>query len=166
MVHNGCKAYRQISIHTPRAGSDFWPPRSYRQRQYFNPHSPCGERHCVSATTPPTDSISIHTPRAGSDPQIGDEIKVDYDFNPHSPCGERHHLRQIQRLGGGISIHTPRAGSDLPLSLVPFMYTGISIHTPRAGSDGGGGGPYTTTSAFQSTLPVRGATGIRAHNGF
>ena len=34
-----------ISIHAPLAGSDINPPYRQRQRRYFNPRSPCGERH-------------------------------------------------------------------------------------------------------------------------
>ena len=57
-----------ISIHAPRVGSDA--PTSPRKSfsDYFNPRSPCGERHCTSRTT--------KLPR--------------YYFNPRSPCGERH----------------------------------------------------------------------------
>ena len=56
-------------------------------------------------------------------------------FNPHSPCGER---RRRSASGSGI----------FP----------ISIHTPHAGSDNGGRWACGTAGAFQSTLPMRGAT--------
>ena len=36
---------RQISIHTPLAGSDTRRRAKPSRRFYFNPHSPCGERH-------------------------------------------------------------------------------------------------------------------------
>ena len=36
----------------------------------------------------------------------------------------------------------------------------ISIHAPREGSDGGSLEQRTTSKVFQSTLPVRGATGV------
>ncbi len=35
----------------------------------------------------------------------------------------------------------------------------ISIHTPHAGSDDGDGEGYIVGKVFQSTLPMRGATG-------
>ena len=38
------------------------------------------------------------------------------------------------------------------------MVDAISIHAPREGSDPGGAGGEAAGSAFQSTLPVRGAT--------
>ena len=37
--------YFQISIHTPHAGSDDFGTIFSEVRIYFNPHSPCGERH-------------------------------------------------------------------------------------------------------------------------
>ena len=41
-------AGEDISIHTPLAGSDAPTLRSAHSRDYFNPHSPCGERRwCV-----------------------------------------------------------------------------------------------------------------------
>ena len=56
-------------------------------------------------------------------------------FNPRSPCGERPYgeLSKITRIP--ISIHAPRVGSDL--RLVVTLYS---------------------VAAFQSTLPVWGAT--------
>ena len=103
--------------------------------RYFNPHSPCGERHLrlvaecnrdrFQSTLPmrgatqvmqqmqQTMAISIHTPHAGSDPRLERTRSMTGDFNPHSPCGERQAWR-------------------------------------AAASDG---------VSFQSTLPMRGATG-------
>ena len=126
-----------ISIHAPRAGSDAqamqdkmsalifqstlpvrgatvsW-ARKGADHDYFNPRSPCGERHdSLLAEAFPEFVISIHAPRAGSDEfktyLRGEEV----NFNPRSPCGERHG----NPLGSGedadISIHAPRAGSDV-----------------------------------------------------
>ena len=56
-----------------------------------------------------------------------------------------------------ISIHAPREGSDqgdMDLSLV----RAISIHAPREGSDQLQAAGSKSRRAFQSTLPVRGAT--------
>ena len=55
-----------ISIHTPLAGSDSPSASTAPIRQYFNPHSPCGER---------------------LRPLAADSTRS--NFNPHSPCGER-----------------------------------------------------------------------------
>ena len=58
------------------------------------------------------------------------------DFNPHSPCGERRYLYGWRLSLSAISIHTPHAGSDcLPRQRKPMQ------------------------NLFQSTLPMRGATG-------
>ena len=57
----------------------------------------------------------------------------------------------------GISIHAPREGSDhVPLRVAAHAV--ISIHAPREGSDCVLWVPADQVEAFQSTLPVRGAT--------
>ena len=84
--------------------------------------------------------ISIHTPHAGSDSARAVPSDMYTDFNPHSPCGER----------------------LLPLPLLPdHQY--FNPHSPcgerrrlhRKGAD---------LFLFQSTLPMRGATGS-GHSG-
>ena len=101
----------QFSIHTPHAGSD----RSGNIRdgdvQFFNPHSPCGERQktivdreislLFQSTLPMRGAtyiqtfnstavgFSIHTPHAGSDSLLSQRYSRSILFNPHSPCGER-----------------------------------------------------------------------------
>ena len=61
---------------------------------------------------------------------------VDFlDFNPHSPCGERRRVGSLVLCALEISIHTPHAGSDCIWAVVNAQ-----------------------TIAFQSTLPMRGAT--------
>ena len=58
---------REISIHTPLAGSDptsrYWTTTTAN----FNPHSPCGERPAMETGDAQSVQISIHTPLAGSD---------------------------------------------------------------------------------------------------
>ena len=125
----------------------------------FNPRSPCGERRDLIEPCHEATHISIHAPRAGSDDQraymdvSGNEfqstlpvrgataigtilLSMAINFNPRSPCGERPVIETDKTEISAISIHAPRAGSDLPRPVC-----GIS--------------PLT----FQSTLPVRGATG-------
>ena len=101
---------------------------------YFNPHSPCGERHasCIfsistfvfqstlplrGATKPSGiiarhSAISIHTPLAGSDVSAAVPTAAVANFNPHSPCGERRCSVPPSVGTDLISIHTPLAGSD------------------------------------------------------
>ena len=57
-----------------------------------------------------------------------------------------------------ISIHAPRAGSD-KIRVTEFKSNIISIHAPRAGSDRMVKAAPRREIVFQSTLPVRGATG-------
>ena len=79
---------------------------------YFNPRSPCGERHELVPIRTVDIRISIHAPLAGSDHaqdnQLNQKLQFQstlplrgatgvfcrkswcrYDFNPRSPCGER-----------------------------------------------------------------------------
>ena len=60
-----------------------------------------------------------------------------------------------------ISIHAPREGSDVSARIVAPL-TDISIHAPREGSDRAGAHQLCDGVRFQSTLPVRGATAIKA----
>ena len=57
-----------------------------------------------------------------------------------------------------ISIHAPREGSD-PSVIRLLQNDDISIHAPREGSDRSLPVSFRLESIFQSTLPVRGATG-------
>ena len=57
-----------------------------------------------------------------------------------------------------ISIHAPRAGRD-PLDEGVILHALISIHAPRAGRDAVAGPSRAPQGIFQSTRPVRGATG-------
>ena len=101
-------------------------------------------------------------------------------FNPRSPCGERLLSTLAILFKDRISIHAPRVGSDASLVRNSSMLKYISIHAPRVGSDN----PYQASRsyphyfnprspcgerpvgftptklhiAFQSTLPVWGAT--------
>ena len=146
-----------ISIHTPRGGSDR-NSRSIRSAHtHFNPHSPWGERllcplspmagYAFQSTLPVGGAtvlcgsigasfvISIHTPRGGSDLSDAKTFFIVYHFNPHSPWGERRSASREHLNPVFISIHTPRGGSDLVM---------MSMLLSRL--------------IFQSTLPVGGAT--------
>ena len=105
------------------------------------------------------------------------------DFNPRSPYGERLSTPDIVRIAYPISIHAPLTGSD-DLAINSAMDAVISIHAPLTGSDHRvqpvdrlpadfnprspyGERPSTnvalnSANAFQSTLPLRGATCARS----
>ena len=99
----------------------------------FNPRSPCGERLAVGIAVP-RYGISIHAPLAGSDNAAIHCDLAAFDFNPRSPCGERLIASASTPNRSSISIHAPLAGSDC-------------FCCEKQGAD-----------AFQSTLPLRGAT--------
>ena len=63
-----------------------------------------------------------------------------------------------------ISIHAPRAGRD-PSDHGRHEPRHISIHAPRAGRDQEGKQAYGSNEQFQSTRPVRGATGAVGGHG-
>jgi len=156
MYLSGLDHFIKISIHAPRAGSDFTWGFPLQRARYFNPRSPCGERQeplleytgrevisihaprAGSDARPPTgqgiSSISIHAPRAGSDFPVQAFNRVRNHFNPRSPCGERPYL------------HDPAQPYE---NFNPRSPCGERPVTPSCNGN---------ASAFQSTLPVRGAT--------
>ena len=146
----------KISIHAPRAGSDDPGPLKASWIQYFNPCSPCGER-----------------------PDLLIRFVHQLYFNPCSPCGERLWLHSSWREAVQFQSMLPvRGATPGPDPAQPKIL--ISIHAPRAGSDQRRSHPCyvrrdfnpcspcgerrssacicTYTAAFQSMLPVRGAT--------
>ena len=147
--------------------------------KYFNPPTPCGvgpRVFCVVAVT--AEFQSTHPVRGGTESATVSQLHIQ-DFNPPTPCG----VGPVPDTPGvckfEISIHPPRAGWDLTTREV-IKVIKISIHPPRAGWDsriwtnGGNGSnfnpptpcgvgpycvtPYTGSSRFQSTHPVRGGT--------
>ena len=96
---------------------------------YFNPRSPCGERHGGAVHGDGSCLISTHAPRAGSDARV----------------------RRV-RAGLPISTHAPRAGSDLSHDRTGEPVP-ISTHAPRAGSDPPSLGSRTNTAYFNPRSP-------------
>ena len=155
-VRNGRR--RGISIHAPRAGSDddkidnvacmikfqsTLPVRgatvlcevSRGKQRNFNPRSPCGERRgafygCTGLT------ISIHAPRAGSDDVFWKVYPRHTAFQSTLPVRER---RRQKSMNGWRRHFNPRSPC------------GERLLTPQRA---------WWSKAFQSTLPVRGATAI------
>ena len=79
------------------------------------------------------------------------------NFNPHSPCGERHELYVRSSTCPEISIHTPLAGSD-PEAKELAEFVKFQSTLPLRGATGKSSKPLMDTNVFQSTLPLRGAT--------
>ena len=154
-----------ISIHAPHTGRDFdlgscprviCPFQSTRpirgatlaqrrkqsSHKHFNPRAPYGARPFRQCTFHHRDRISIHAPHTGRDSVLGQD------------------LQQLQ-----ISIHAPHTGRDL--EVLPYLVHDWNFN-PRA--------PYGARQStiwwcwaartFQSTRPIRGATGNRVKGTF
>ena len=81
---------KNISIHTPREGSDKAGAESNENDTNFNPHSPRGERPRIAPTCRSRTSFQSTLPARGATVSDG-----------------------LYRIVQSISIHTPREGSDL-----------------------------------------------------
>ena len=146
-----------ISIHAPRAGSDLVDGMPVLDCSNFNPRSPCGERHGGGTCSHGSGTISIHAPRAGSDGiRTTVNIIIQY-FNPRSPCGERLTNLDFAIYSRDISIHAPRAGSDGWRRARLNKNIDFNPRSP-CGERRLCFWIAVTSYAFQSTLPVRGAT--------
>ena len=123
-----------ISIHAPRAGSDF-EPGDFKTRFRFQSTLPVrgatGSQHLIFVR----NQISIHAPRAGSDCRSQCAHVSDWRFQSTLPVrGATRVSLQTLEQGRRISIHAPRAGSDSGSAGADDSHS-ISIHAPRAGSD-------------------------------
>ena len=126
-------------------------------------------------------NISIHAPHAGRDLNLSSLMPAQFNFNPRAPCGARHPAPRSAAPPAPISIHAPHAGRDQHVGQHHEQEAEISIHAPHAGRDGArsacvmafshfnprapcGARPATPSekppsNGFQSTRPMRGATG-------
>ena len=126
--YGGCG--KDISIHTPHAGSDrLRHLQKHRQHKFQStlpmrgatwiPKTSLGKKLVISIHTPHAGSdlfserlhkvwkISIHTPHAGSDVKTAEQISNHLDFNPHSPCGERQRYVWLVSLAMYFNPHSP-----------------------------------------------------------
>ncbi len=106
------------------------------QRGNFNPHSPCGERPGLFNNILGTVLFQSTLPMRGATFVFAALPRPDFDFNPHSPCGER--LRERFRpvkAQKDFNPHSP-CGERRKIETVAAKHI-----------------------IFQSTLPMRGATG-------
>ena len=191
-----------VSIHAPRAGRDLDAPCHRHEHQRFqstrpvrgatrrtcivgnsargfNPRAPCGARPiwvqvllscCVFQSTRPVrgatvhlhrvrqlGQVSIHAPRAGRDGTVHDVSHEDQPVSIHAPRAGRD-VGEAQRLCGvPVSIHAPRAGRDRGVRAKRRAGTKFQSTRPVRGATGGVAG-FFAGLWFQSTRPVRGAT--------
>ena len=149
----------RISIHAPRAGCDCFrnfsavkikrfqsthPMRGATARKssivpnvlHFNPRTPCGVRQQVSTQQQPTNYFNPRTPCGVRRSSSVLSFSRRCHFNPRTPCGVRPDVCILITLHVAISIHAPHAGCDAPCRIT-----------------------MRTICRFQSTHPMRGATG-------
>ena len=128
--------------------------------KHFNPRSPCGERLRGAVHSFSAYPISIHAPRVGSDPTGGDVRGIPGPFQSTLPVWGATTSSVFIAFSSSISIHAPRVGSDSGgQGKRPQPHILISIHAPRVGSDWSAWArELAELQEFQSTLPVWGAT--------
>ena len=110
----------------------------YQPRFYTNKisiHAPHAGSDSVLGVPPGFVQISIHAPHAGSDGVDPSAAQGKDDFNPRSPCGER---RPESSWSKNARDFNPRSPCGERLAEEGFNFTAVK---------------------FQSTLPMRGATG-------
>ena len=147
-----------ISIHAPRAGCDLTQSHHQHRHRHFNPRTPCGVRPSVRTRCSRCRRISIHAPRAGCDNRMMLCGSSWLNFNPRTPCG----VRPLRFAAAGTTLYfNPRTPCGVRPCTIKrcFMTFEISIHAPRAGCDRNSSKNCQQWSTFQSTHPVRGATG-------
>ncbi len=103
--------------------------------------------------------ISIHAPPVGSDLLVA-PCQFSRLISIHAPPvgSDIPGVDELTQLV--ISIHAPPAGSDRN-HRIPWLFLSISIHAPPAGSDTARAVGRLTSSRFQSTLPLWGATRLK-----
>ena len=125
-----------ISIHAPLAGCDIDDLIPYANNAKFQ-------------STHLSRGATRRSPRRDTSPR---------DFNPRAPCGARLGPERHQHGHHAISIHAPHAGRDANAE-ANERHDDISIHAPHAGRDWSTCSRVRLSITFQSTRPMRGATG-------
>ena len=147
-----------ISTHAPLAGRDdqnglFLP----RDKEYFNPRAPCGARRVPHVGKSGNVLISTHAPLAGRDARRDQDKVQQQTFQPTRPLrGATTALPEIITTIV-ISTHAPLAGRD-HIAFNAAHVVGISTHAPLAGRDEQERQALITSTLFQPTRPLRGAT--------
>ena len=148
-----------ISIHAPHAGRDRIPIMILSSRLLFQSTRPMRGATKLLPNFQRQRLISIHAPHAGRDRHGSHGNDNARYFNPRAPCGARLDAPQVEAPVVQISIHAPHAGRD---RCNPGGITTVHNFNPRApcGARHGRYCSYPHESKFQSTRPMRGATGL------
>ncbi len=123
----------------------------------FNPRAPCGARPAPANAASAAERFQSTRPMRGAtedmrEPTGGPHISI------HAPHAGRDMVRIRDVLAGSISIHAPHAGRDVGWCNGSTQGS-ISIHAPHAGRDYQSARSNAPGALFQSTRPMRGATG-------
>ena len=152
----------QISIHAPRTGSDLCPKAARRSGRFQSTLPARGAtasfRFCYSCS-----SFQSTLPARGATSARVTGLPLVADFNPRSPHGERLELAKAQIATEEISIHAPRTGSDEVTAWQMQEFTSFQSTLPARGATGLRT-TWTMRCRFQSTLPARGATPMRVRD--
>ena len=157
MVLFRCRTHTGFQSTLPVWGATSAPIQARGGPLYFNPRSPCGERHSYmltiripkifQSTLPVWGAtkrvvrhilivhISIHAPRVGSDNFSAAGTTWNTHFNPRSPCGERPFTQSGATLVVTFQSTLPVWGATFDWPEQMSALKDISIHAPRVGSD-------------------------------
>ena len=147
-----------ISIHAPHAGRDKGVTIHNTADLKFQSTRPMRGATQDMAGGRAEGDISIHAPHAGRDASSSTSRRSWRNFNPRAPCGARHLLQLGDVHLIAISIHAPHAGRN---GLRPGTSPAGVHFNPRApcGARRGRCRKDEGRILFQSTRPMRGATG-------
>ena len=123
-----------ISIHAPHAGCDVAQGLRDRVRHDFNPRTPCGVRLSPRMAERSTWKFQSTHPMRGATAGIKQAARSIENFNPRTPCGVRRRASSRRTWDAHFNPRTP---------------CGVRHNIASA---------YVTTTKFQSTHPMRGAT--------
>ncbi len=150
---------RRVSIHAPHAGRDWAEVGDIVGFGKFQSTRPMrGATAGRSPLATPRCGVSIHAPHAGRDAGGAAGCPGRPWFQSTRPVRGATVPRYQHSGFSPVSIHAPRAGRDLAVAAAGRV-AAVSIHAPRAGRDAIFWMAPIRGSEFQSTRPVRGATG-------
>ena len=157
------RAHEYFNPHSP-CGERQTRPHSTLNPTDFNPHSPCGERLELVARRFGYALFQSTLPLRGATSTSGGSIHSRINFNPHSPCGERRDARRYGFARVIFQSTLPLRGATRNPSTRPRNQQYFNPHSP-CGERLCNAFDVASPQSFQSTLPLRGATSEYPVNG-
>ena len=148
-----------ISIHAPLAGRDGDLTADLtRAVEDFNPRAPCGARRNRFQVCPPETPFQSTRPLRGATLKPNEYLRTTSNFNPRAPCGARLPASSIPHaLNGHFNPRAP-CGARLPAPLMWGSSEEFQSTRPLRGATGRRRIIRIQRPKFQSTRPLRGAT--------